>query len=147
MNIIEKIKHLNNQVYSVIHGKMVQVIPNEAAIEFILITNHVRNIHQTSSTSVQVSLMKNGALHEDGEILIFPSKENRDWNSIQTCQFKRGELVFVRDKDSEPFIAMYHTGKTSNTGINEVFLNQEKYGLYCGYLQCISLVQFLSLKS
>jgi hypothetical protein len=146
MNITEKIKHLNNQVYSVIHGKMVQVIPNEATIEFTLLTSHVRNSHQISSTSVQVSLMKNGALHEEGECLIFPSKENRDWNSIQTCQFKQGDLVFVRDSDSNPYQARFHTGKLSHTGINEVYFNQFNNKIQIGYLQCISLETFLSLK-
>ena len=145
MNIIEKIKHLNNQVYSVIHGKMVQVIPNGATIEFTLLTNHVRSSKQMSSTIVQVSLMKNGALQEEGECLIFPSKENRDWNSIKICPFKKGDLVAVRDKDVEFYQLRYHSGERNLMEHDLVYTNQEKHGVCCSYSQCISIADFLKL--
>lgn len=51
----------------------------------------------------KVSFLSNGAYTANGEICLFPSKENRDWNTFSTKlhEFKPFDKVLVRNKDSE----------------------------------------------
>lgn len=40
---------------------------------------------------------KFGFINTSGECLLFPSKENRDWENWRHCEFEKGETVLVRN--------------------------------------------------
>ena len=72
----------------------------------------------------------------DGECVLFPSKENRDWSTFKASkrehEFKPFERVLVRDLDDEKWHADFfsHLGHSSNNIIQFVCVG-------CWYKQCI----------
>lgn len=39
-----------------------------------------------------------GQYTEDGECVLFPSRDNKDWNTVDICPFKTFNKVLVRDR-------------------------------------------------
>lgn len=49
-----------------------------------------------TSNGVEYTFDKNGKYVEEGEVLLFPSKEMRDWSKF----FKKGDVLVSNDSDS-----------------------------------------------
>lgn len=115
MNIIDKIKSLNNVVFNIITGEncTVEIDEEKQVIRVPLrITNSFTN-------SFAIIVDKSGRFKENADQIIFPSKENRDWDSVVVCPFKKGEFVMVsslEDTIGNYWCLRKHTGymKKSN---------------------------------
>lgn len=76
------------------------------------------------------SLNSNGQCFENGECIIFPSKDNRDWSTLEPkkeCLFKPFDKVLVRNSSSCCWSAEFFSSKFHNI-------------FYCiggNYAQCI----------
>lgn len=53
-------------------------------------------IHIITNSNKIISFYYDGSYMQDGECLLFPSKENRDWSTFQR-PFKDGDIVFYND--------------------------------------------------
>lgn len=53
-------------------------------------------IHVNTKSNKLMTFYSNGRYMQDGECVLFPSKENRDWNTFQ-IPFKDGDIVFYND--------------------------------------------------
>ena len=119
MNIIDKIKSLNNVVFNIITGENCTVEIDEEK-QIIRVPLRITNSF-TNSFSIIVD--KNGRFKEGADQIIFPSKGadqiifpskgNRDWDSIFVCPFKDGELVAISDSEitSSNVYVRKHTGR------------------------------------
>ena len=109
MNIIDKIKSLNNVVFNIITGENCTVEIDEEK-QIIRVPLRITNSF-TNSFSIIVD--KSGRFKEGADQIIFPSKENRDWDSIFVCPFKDGELVIISDSEitSSNVYVRKHTGR------------------------------------
>lgn len=79
---------------------------------------------------------KNGLFYReytDGECMLFPSKDNRDWSTFKVhkeCEFKPFDKVLVRDKDTDIWRIEFFSRITN--------ISDYKYQtLSCGWKQCI----------
>lgn len=83
---LTKILKKNDNIYCTLYGDVtVTKVSSTITIE--------DNFHK-------LELFNNGMYDRNGECIIFPSKENRDWSTWQTnkkCPFKPFEKVLVRD--------------------------------------------------
>ena len=109
MSIIDKIKSLNNVVFNTITGEncTVEIDEKKQIIRVPLRTNSFTNIFT-------IVVDKSGRFKKGADQIIFPSKENRDWDSIFVCPFKDGELVIISDSEITSSDIMYvgkHTGR------------------------------------
>lgn len=70
-------------------------------------------IELLDSKNNKVWLYYNGKYNQtyDGECLLFPSKENRDWNTF--CPFKDGDILYVKTPNTE-FIFIYKNNDLYN---------------------------------
>ena len=73
-----------------------------------------------------LSLTSDGQFWDDehGECMLFPSKDNRDWNTF--VNFKNGELVWVKDDIDRVWHARYFSHVEN--GKFYVYTNQNKDG-------------------
>lgn len=54
-----------------------------------------------SSHCAKCVFLKDGRWYDESECLLFPSKDNRDWNTVKPeCPFKPYDKVLVRDEDN-----------------------------------------------
>ena len=75
-----------------------------------------------------------GKYYENGECMLFPSRDNRDWSQFEPkpeYNFKPFDRVLVRDKDVQKWRARLYA-----------FYYEEGYYKHhctdgCGYMQCI----------
>lgn len=130
MNIAEILKDCpeGTKLYSPIYGE----------VRYLYIDNNSNYpIVAESNADCTVSFTLDGLLdgNYDGECMLFPSKENRDWSTFKTPKkeynFKPFDKVLVRDNDKDPWnINLF-------SYINK---NNDKYKyicLYAIYKQCI----------
>lgn len=84
----------------------------------------------TADKQKVVTMSTRGVSPYTGELMLFPSKEQRDWSKYNPCEFADGELVWVKDVESNDWLAAYHTGHTKlseHDGIyHECYTNQKK---------------------
>ena len=114
MNIIDKIKSLNNVVFNIITGENCTVEIDEEK-QMIRVPIRITNSF-TNSFSIIVD--KSGRFKEGADQIIFPSKENRDWDSIFVCPFEDGELVMTspfEDATCDFWYLRIHTGHIKNS--------------------------------
>ena len=109
-------------------------------VELIRITRVCITFRKKDQTTL--SLESTGAIiNYNGECIIFPSKEQRDWSKYNPCEFADGELVWVKDVESNDWLAAYHTGHTKlseHDGIyHECYQNQKKEGKTLTWRYCI----------
>ena len=85
-NLVEILKNAPKglELYSPVGGKvkLYSVKPND--IYPIVVENSLKNIYWFDEY---------GRINEKGECLLFPSKENRDWNGWQKMLFKEGHFI------------------------------------------------------
>ena len=90
MNIAEILKNApkGTKLYSPAFGE----------VKFICIYGD--KIMTEDITNIQRLFYSNGNFYRDGECMLFPSRENRDWNNI--CLFKDGDILI--SSSGKPFI-------------------------------------------
>lgn len=84
-------------------------------------------IELLDSKNNKVWLYYNGKYNQtyDGECMLFPSKENRDWNTF--CPFKDGDILYVKTPNTE-FIFIYKDNDQYN--INDYVAYSKSGKLY-----------------
>ena len=104
MNIAEILKNIpkGTKLYSPAFGEVTFMNANS---DFINVKDSVK---------VERTFCSNGNFYKDGECMLFPSRENRDWN---TFRFKKGDILVTITK--APFI---YSG----------FEDDDYYGSICG---------------
>lgn len=98
MNIAEKLKNLpkGNVLYSPAFGDVIfkEIVRNNIVVEDIC--------------KIERTFLYDGRFYADGECMLFPSKENRDWKTFTYCPFKNGDVIIRNDGI---FIAIFsHVG-------------------------------------
>lgn len=90
MNIAEilKIVPKGTKLYSPIFGEVTLMSVNSDFIDII------------DSDKIIRTFYSNGTFYKDGECMLFPSRENRDWNNM--CLFKNGDILI--SSSGNPFI-------------------------------------------
>lgn len=104
MNIVEILKNVpkGTKLYSPAFGEVTFMNANS---DFINVKDSVK---------VKRAFYSNGNFYKDGECMLFPSRENRDWD---TLRFKKGDILVTITK--APFI---YNG----------FEDDDYYGSICG---------------
>ena len=76
-----------------------------------------------------ICIDKFGRWNKDGECILFPSKEQRDWSKFVAPQPlpQAGELCWTRSSIGN-WIPRYATGTTASNGMPIFFCNQSKKG-------------------
>ena len=80
-------------------------------------------------------LNKHGQVYKDGECVLFPSKEQRDWSKFKAPQQlpQEGELCWTRSAIGN-WTPRYATGTTTSNGMPIFFCNQSKKGESMTYI-------------
>lgn len=99
INIANKLRYCKKgtKLYSPIFGK----------VEFDSINNNNKIYVITCNTS-EIDFCKDGRyadIYPDGECLLFPSKDNRDWDSFQVLE--KGHKVMVSDNANSWSLRLY----------------------------------------
>ena len=83
----------------------------------------------------QITLDINGRLDGNGECILFPSKEQRDWSKFKAPQQlpQEGELCWTRSAIGN-WLPRYATGTTTSNGMPIFFCNQSKKGESMTYI-------------
>jgi hypothetical protein len=102
MNIAEKLRNLpkGNVLYSPAFGEVIfkEIVRNNIVVEDIC--------------KIERTFLYDGRFYADGECMLFPSKENREWETFTYCPFKNGDVIIRNDGK---FIAIF-----SHVGIEEI---------------------------
>ena len=101
MNLLELLKNTSRgtKLYSPAFGK----------VKFKCIYND--KIVVEDSVGIERLFHSNGNFYVDGECMLFPSRENRDWNTF--IPFKKGDILI--SQNGNPFIFNGIIDKNSNT--------------------------------
>lgn len=103
INIADKLKHCKKgtKLYSPLFGE----------VEFENVDNKIEIIVHTDEGEIyKVSFEKDGKyyiIYKDAECLLFPSKDNRDWNSFRVLE--EGHRVMVSDNANSWSLRLYVT--------------------------------------
>lgn len=86
MNIAEILKGApkGTKLYSPIFG---DVIFEEIRHDYI----------RVSTNCIMREFHSDGRFYANGECMLFPSRENRDWNTFNYCSFKNGDVIIRND--------------------------------------------------
>lgn len=97
MNIAEILKNVpkGTKLYSPAFG--------EVEFSYILKSDLI----SVKTDNFSVIFRSNGTLSETGECMLFPSRENRDWNNFYICSFKKGDFIVKEYQDGKKFIAIF----------------------------------------
>ena len=100
MNIAEILENVpkGTKLYSPIFG---DVIFEDIRHGYIMVSTYriMREFHS------------DGRYYTNGECVLFPSRENRDWNNFYICPFKKGDFIVKECLDGNKFIAIFsHLG-------------------------------------
>lgn len=96
MNIAEKLKDapIGTKLYSPIFG---EVELNKVNSIFI----------DTKYDDLIARFYNDGKYTKNGECMLFPSKDNRDWNNFYICPFKKGDFIVKESLNDTKFIAIF----------------------------------------
>ena len=97
MNIAEILKNApeGTKLYSPVVGDVTFKGINSLYIEVLDSDNIVREFYC------------DGRFYLNGECVLFPSKDNRDWNNFYICPFKKGDFITREHPDGTKFIAIF----------------------------------------
>ena len=89
------------------------------------------NLYNTSSTKL---LYSDGSYAQDGECVLFPSKENRDWSKFHK-PFKDGDIICTKIKNGNKWLSIYKEleGRNLRTYASIVLDN---LSFYCKGILC-----------
>lgn len=87
MNIAEMLKNVpkGTKLYSPIFGDVILNKVSKFNIEVLDTANNIQHFIYT------------GLYDINGECMLFPSRENRDWNTFNYCPFKNGDVIIRND--------------------------------------------------
>ena len=136
MIIIEKLKKLQT-FYFTITGEILHVK------DIIFIKKEKINYISIKAYGDEYILNEYGKMYIDGECLIFPSKKNKDWETIKISRFSQFEPVMCKTKASNEFVLRYHTGNISSDGYDICYPNQKKEGEPVKWNIVLSIKEFL----
>lgn len=127
MNIIDKIK-VGDIIYSTIAGKI--------TITEIDPKGNFRNIVVKSEQGLTYSFCREGKYCAEGECVLFPSKENRDWSTYNSNKFNINTLepfdkVLVRDENYRCWTTGFYSHYEDN-GDMRFFISSS-----VSWIQCI----------
>ena len=107
MNIAEILKNVpkGTKLYSTVIGY----------VELLCVTDDLYNAIKVKACNNDTieCFTKEGkytVYSSDGECVLFPSKENRDWSTFKvktSCNFKPFDKVLVRNEDNEPWVIQF----------------------------------------
>lgn len=113
MNIAEKLKDTpkGTKLYSPIFGDVTFKCLHALGIKVLDSANIVREFYN------------DGRFYMNGECMLFPSRDNRDWNSFYICPFKKGDFIAKDCINGIKFIAIFsHLGGFCEYTINYLCL-------------------------
>lgn len=122
MNLVEILKNvpIGTKLYSPICGECELICTNNGDIYPITVKDKYEN---TSSFTFDG---KYHTFNKDGECLLFPSKENRDWNNFSL--FKPGDPIWVRDSENHTWKLRYFNSITKD---NRYKVSMIRYNKNC----------------
>lgn len=97
MNIIEILKKvpLGTKLYSPICGECE-------------LRNVLDNTFSVTSGKMAFVFSQDGRYTHNGEICIFPSKENKDWNNFQILNsYNNGDIIYTINKNNHEYITIF----------------------------------------
>lgn len=107
MNIAEILKNVpkDTKLYSPAFGE-------------VTLKNAYSNIISVlDSTNIERTFYNNGNFYEDGECMLFPSRENRDWNTFKKFDIntlKPFDKVLARDHDDGEWSCEFYSHYRTN---------------------------------
>lgn len=107
MNLIEKLKNApkGTKLYTSIFGE----------VEFEkIVDNRISVILKSETTLCRFVFSADGKYSDAGECVLFPSKENRDWNKFSILE--KGHRVMCSDSYNGWRLGEYVDGNTINAG-------------------------------
>jgi hypothetical protein len=119
MNIAEILKNVpkGTKLYSPVFG---DVIFEEVRQDYIRVrTNNIKR-----------EFYSDGRYYSNGECMLFPSRENRDWNTFKKFDiksFKPFDKVLVRDKDINTWRCELYSHYRTNTDYYKHTCSSESY--------------------
>lgn len=130
MNIAEILKNVpkGTKLYSLASGdvELVSVDDSEFPIRVKTIPGGIYHYYsRVGKINIECS---------NGECLLFPSKENRDWNTFkveQSYEFKPFDKVLVRNEDNEPWSIQFF-------GYYDILAENEAPYICLGNSMCIA---------
>lgn len=107
MNIAEILKNVpeGTKLYSTVFGDVELVEINNESEHSIKVKICSNNRLAAFSKEGKV-----GTKYPDGECVLFPSKENKDWSTFKiekSYEFKPFDKVLVRNEDNEPWVIQF----------------------------------------
>lgn len=114
MNIAEKLKDApkGTKLYSPIIG--------ECELECVYLDTYYP-IKATTKQGIY-TFTSEGLLYKDepnGECMLFPSRDNRDWNGFCICPYKKGDFIVREYPSGRKFIAIFsHIGSPFESTVN-----------------------------
>lgn len=136
MIIIEKLKKLQT-FYFTITGEILHVK------DIIFIKREKINYISIKAYGDEYILNEYGKMYINGECLVFPSKENKDWETIKISKFSQFEPVMCSNQASNEFVLRYHTGNISSDGYDTCYPIQKKEGKPVKWNIVLSIKEFL----
>lgn len=102
MNIAEKLRNApkGTKLYSPIVG--------ECELECVYLDTYYPI--KTTTKQGTYTFTSEGLIYKDepnGECMLFPSRDNRDWNNFYICPFKKGDFIVREYLDGDKFIAIF----------------------------------------
>lgn len=97
MNIAEKLRNApeGTKLYSPVLGDVTFKGINSLYIEVLDLSNIVREFYH------------DGRFYMNGECMLFPSKDNRDWNNFSGCPYKKGDFIVRNYPNGHKYIAIF----------------------------------------
>ena len=97
MNIAEKLNKApkGTKLYSPIFGEVTLIGVNCLYIEVVDSLNIIREF------------CHDGRFYQNGECMLFPSKDNRNWDNFYICPFKKGDFIIKESINGNKFIAIF----------------------------------------
>lgn len=93
------------------------------------------------------ALTKHGELTEGGECLIFPSKEERNWDNFKREEFKKGDLcAFWNDNNEGKYLRLFYRYTADKKGyinISRMSKGDMQEGLAWKYCEKINIEDYI----
>lgn len=62
---------------------------------------------RVSTNRIMREFHPDGRYYANGECMLFPSRENKDWDNFYICPFKKGDFITKEDLNGNKFIAIF----------------------------------------
>ena len=110
----------------------------EAKLESVNVAPEGKQFMYFQASTGQYAVFSNGKYVDDGEICVFPSKEQRDWSLfVPPWMPKKGERVWVRDDINDLWVGRYFVKMNENTKEFDCIPDNEKQWTPAPYKICV----------